>query len=355
MSGKPSSDGITVTATELRRFASSIFTRAGMTPQHADLVADVLVWADLRGMDTHGVSRIPLYLKLLANGDMNPHASIAVARDTAASVLIDGDRGAGPVVMMQAMAAAVAKARSAGIGMAFARRTTHTAALGYYTQAAAREGMAAIAMSASSPNMVYHGARAAGVSTSPLSIAVPGGADGPIVLDLSTGVISLGRLMQAGKLGLAIPPGSAIDKAGNPTTDGKSAHVPLAMAGPKGSGLSLMIEFITGLITSNPLIAETLEGTSEGKRHRQNGALIAIDISRYCDAETFACEARRLTAALKALPPDPAAGGIRMPGERGDLEYSERLNHGIPLAGALCSELKQAGDKLGVPAPFPTA
>ena len=339
-------DRIIVRAAELKRFASALFARAGMTAQHADLVADVLVWADLRGLDTHGVSRIPLYLRLLSNGDMNPRAQISVSRDTPASVLLDGDRGAGPAVMMQAMQAAVDKARAAGIGMAFARRTTHTAALGYYTLAAAREGMAAIAFAASSPNMAYHGARAAAVSTSPISIAVPGGDHGPIVLDMSTGVISLGRLMQANKLGLSLPAGSAIDKAGNPTTDGASAHVPLPMAGPKGSGLSLMIEFIVSLITSNPLLAETLEGSSEGRRHRQNGALIAIDISQFCDNATFATEVQRLVTAIKALPAD--VGGIRMPGERGDLLQEQRLRDGIPLLSATCNELRLAAAKFDV-------
>jgi LDH2 family malate/lactate/ureidoglycolate dehydrogenase len=305
----------------------------------------------LRGLDTHGVSRIPMYLRLLANSDMNPRPEIATVRDTGASVLIEGDRGAGPVVMMQALAAAAAKARGAGIGMALARRTTHTAALGYYTQAAARDGLACIAMAVSSPNMAYHGARAAGVSTSPVSIAVPGEADGPIVFDMSTGVISLGRLMQAAREGLTIPPGSAIDRSGDPTTDGARAHVPLPMAGPKGSGIALMLEFLLSLAASNPLLAESLEGTAEGRRHRQNGMVIAIDLAQFCDPVSYSAQARRLAAAIRALPADREAGGVRLPGERGDALQARRIREGIPLPAGVWSALEQAATPVGVSMP----
>src|SRR5204863_3660461 len=166
--------------------------------------------------------------------------------------------------------AATGRARGAGIATARGRATPHAAALGYYTLMAAQEGMAAIAVSASTPFMAYHGTRVAGVSTNPLSIAVPGGARGPVVLDMSTGVVARGRLVQASKTGQPIPAGWALDRNGNPTTDPREALTLLPQGGAKGSGLSLMIELITSLLVSNPIIAEALEGTDEGGRHRQN-------------------------------------------------------------------------------------
>src|SRR5437867_12574293 len=116
---------------------------------------------------------------------MNPRPAIALRAETPASVLIEADRAAGPVAMMRGTIEAVRKAREAGVGLALVRATTHTAALGYYTLAAAREGMAAIALAASWPNVAYHGPRAAGASTSPMSIAVPGAE--PVVLDMEIG------------------------------------------------------------------------------------------------------------------------------------------------------------------------
>ena len=335
-----------VAAEALGRFAAGIFERAGMPQVDAALVADVLVWANLRGVDTHGVSRIPRYVELIEAGDMNPRPHITIRTETPASVLIEADRAAGPVAMMRGTDTAVRKAREAGIGLALVRATTHTAALGYYTLAAAKEGMAAIALAASWPIVAYHGARASGVSTSPISIAVPGGE--PLVLDMATSVVSMGKLNQAKRTGSAIPPGWALDKNGNPTTDPAAAEIPLPMAGPKGSGLSLMIECLTSLIGSNPLLAESLEGTQEGQRHRQNGLVIAIDLARFCDPEAFRREVERLVKALKSLPVDPQAGEILMPGERGRREFERRRREGIPIPRAVWRELETLAQRLGV-------
>jgi LDH2 family malate/lactate/ureidoglycolate dehydrogenase len=336
----------TASAEALRRFATDVFARSGMANADAAIVADVLVWANLRGVDTHGVMRVPRYVDLIATGDMNPRPLVAIRTETPASVLIEADRAAGPVAMMRATTEAVRKARQAGVGLALVRATTHTAALGYYTLAAAREGMAAIALAASWPNVAYHGARAAGVSTSPISIAVP--AREPVVLDMATSVVSMGKLNQAKRTGEPIPAGWALDQDGKPTTDPQAAQIPLPMAGPKGSGLSLMIECITSLVVSNALLAESLEGAPEGRRHRQNGLVIAIDLAQFGDPENFRREVERLVKALKSLPVDPEAGEILMPGERGRRTLERRSRDGIPIPRAIHGELQALAKRLGV-------
>jgi LDH2 family malate/lactate/ureidoglycolate dehydrogenase len=164
---------------------------------------------------------------------------------------------------------------------------------------------------------------------------------------MGTGVISNGRLMQARRLGQRLREGWAIDKAGNPTTDPQAADVPLPMAGPKGSGLALMIEMVASLVTSTPILSEALEGTEQGKRHRQNGVIIAIDIARFCDVAVFNREVERLVTAIKAMPAT-SAEGVLMPGERENLVTMERSQKGIPLPAAVCAELKKTADKLGV-------
>lgn len=336
-----------VTAEALRRFAIGIFVRAGMPQADAAVVADALVWANLRGVDTHGVMRIPRYVDLIENGDMNPRPVITIRTETPASVLIEADRAAGPVAMTRAATEAVRKARGAGVGLALARATTHTAALGYYTLAIADRGMAGIALAGSWPNVVYHGSRAAGVSTSPISIAVPGGE--PIVLDMATSVVSMGKLNQAKRTGEPIPPGWAIDAQGNPTTDPRAAQTPLPMAGPKGSGLSFMVECLASLIASNPLLAESLEDTPQGRRHRQNGFVMAIDLAQFGETGNFRREVDRLVKALKALPVDKNAGEILMPGERGRRTLERRVREGIPIPQAVHGELQALAARLGVP------
>ena len=334
----------------LRHFAAAIFERAGMSGADAKIVADVLVWANLRGVDTHGVMRVARYVDLIENGDMNPRPAIKIIKEAPASVLIEADRAAGPVAMTRAAAEAVRKARAAGVGLAIARATTHTAALGYYTLAIANEGMAGLALAGSWPNVVYHGSRAAGVSTSPISIAVPGGE--PVVLDMATSVVSMGKLNQAKRTGTPIPEGWALDGEGNPTSDPQAARTPLPMAGAKGSGLSFMVECLASLIASNPLLAESLEDTPTGRRHRQNGFVMAIDLAQFGDPDHFRREVDRLVKALKSLPLARDTEEILMPGERGRRTLEQRTREGIPIPRTVLDELRALAQRLGV-AMFP--
>jgi ureidoglycolate dehydrogenase (NAD+) len=290
--------------------------------------------------------RIPRYVELIESGDMNPRPAIRICTETPASVLIEADRAAGPVAMMRGVAESLRKAHDAGIGLALVRATTHTAALGYYTLAIAREGMAGIALAGSWPNVIYHGSRAAGVSTSPISIAVPGGE--PVLLDMATSIVSMGKLNQAKKAGKPIPEGWALDAEGRPTTDPRAAQTPLAMGGAKGSGLSFMVECLASLIASNPLLAESLEGTPAGARHRQNGFVMAIDLARFGDPATFRSEVDRLVRALKALPRAEGIEEILMPGERGGRTLERRTREGIPLPRAVHDELRVLAERVGV-------
>jgi LDH2 family malate/lactate/ureidoglycolate dehydrogenase len=325
-------------AERLERWVSRVFLKEGLSEEHAQTVAKVLVWANLRGMDTHGVVRVPRYVDLIRDGDLNPRPAMTTRNETAACVLLEADRAAGPVAMTHAMELALRKAREAGAGICLVRATTHTAALGYYTHMAAAAGMAAIAFSGSWPNMAYHGARAAGVSTAPLAIAVPG-EEGPIALDMGSGIVSMGKLMQARRSGEALSPGCALDSHGRETTDPRAAVLPLPLGGAKGSGLALLIECLASLISGNPLLAEALEGTPLGKRHRQNAAVIVLDIARFVDPAYFRSEVMRLARAIKALPPQPGME-ILLPGERGARSAQERRRDGIRLPKAVYEELQ---------------
>jgi ureidoglycolate dehydrogenase (NAD+) len=329
---------MSIPAERLERWVSKIFHQEGLPEEHAQTVAKVLVWANLRGIDTHGVVRAPRYVDLIRGGDLNPRPAMTKRNETAACVLLEADRAAGPVAMHKAIELAIEKASQAGAGICLVRGTTHTAALGYYTHMAAEAGMAAIAFSSSTANMAYHGARAAGVSTAPLALAVPG-EEGAIALDMASGVISMGKLMQARRAGEPLPPGSALDSKGAPTTDARAAAIPLPLGGAKGSGLALLIECMTSLVTANPILAEVLERTPLGARHRQNAAVIALDIARFVEPSAFRREAARLARAIKALPPQPDME-ILLPGERGARTAQQRRREGINLPEALYEELR---------------
>ena len=327
-----------IAAERVQTWVSRVFQGGGMPQADADTVARVLVWANLRGMDTHGVVRVPRYMEWLRSGELNANPSMTTRNEAPACVVLEADRAAGPVSMVHATHLAIEKAKAAGIGLCLVRGTTHTAALGYYTHTAAEAGMAAIAFSASGPNMAYHGARAAGVSTAPLALAVPG-EDGPVALDMASAVVSMGRLALARRGNEALQPGWALDAQGRPTTDAHKAKLPLPLGGPKGAGLALLIECLTSLLAGNPLLAEVLEGTSQGKRHRQNGAIIALDIARFVEPAQFAREVARLARGIKSLPPQPGEQ-ILLPGERGARAAAQRRRDGIPLPAPVVDELR---------------
>ena len=182
--------------------------------------------------------------------------------------------------------------------------------------------------------MAYHGARAAGVSTAPLSIAVPGEEE-PFALDMASSMISMGALAQARRTGKPVPEGVALTADGEPTTDAAKAAIPLPLGGAKGSGLGFMFECLTSLLVSNPVLAESLEKTPLSKSHRQNGLAIAIDIGRFVAPEQFRREVARLAKDLRQLPGDE----ILMPGERGARKAASQ-RESVTIADSVYEELK---------------
>ncbi|MDB5648481.1 MAG: malate/L-lactate dehydrogenase, partial [Hyphomicrobiales bacterium] len=189
--------GVTLSHLDLAGFVAQLFIARGMGAKDAEAVADVLVWADMRGTASHGVSRVPHYLGMIDKGQLDPAAVPDIRVDLGAVFSLDARMSAGPAAMMQALAGAQTRARAFGIGMALVGRTTHAGAIGYYAEKAAQQGFAAIVLAAGPPIMAYHGARVPSVSTAPIAIAVPGGPGGVILLDMASSIVSNGRLKQA--------------------------------------------------------------------------------------------------------------------------------------------------------------
>src|SRR5215470_4368651 len=320
-----------VPAADLREFTKSVFIAAGVPSEDAALEAEVLVWANLRGVDSHGVLRIPAYVEMIGRGDMNPRPNILVEKETAATVLIDGDRALGPVVTTVAMRRAIDKARGAGIGWAVIRNTTHQGAMAYYALMAVDAGMAGIAIVCSPPNMAPFGARAAGVHNSPISIAVPAGRHRPLCIDMATSVAAGGKLLLARDKGIPLPEGWALDRAGHPTTDAKSATILVPAAGAKGSGLAMMFESLTSLMAGNPLLVPALEGQEGAQRHRQNSVVAAVDIGTFTDVAEYRQHIDRMIDGLHALPPAAGFDRVLVAGEPEDQTMEERRREGIPL------------------------
>jgi ureidoglycolate dehydrogenase (NAD+) len=199
------------------------------------------------------------------------------------------------------------------------------------------------------PLMAYHGARVRSVSTSPLAIGVPTGR-GPVVLDMATSVAALGRLVQARAAGDPIPHGWAIAEDGTPATDPKTAAIPLPLGGPKGSGLSLMFEFIAGLLSGAPVLAPAL-GPNHSTRHTQNAFILALDVAAFRPPADLAADADELIDVIKSLPVRDGFDEILLPGERGRRIETARRTTGIPIRPATWEALGVLAKKLAIDLP----
>jgi ureidoglycolate dehydrogenase (NAD+) len=338
-----------VRADALQAFTKAVFERAGMPPADAEIEAEVLVWANLRGVDSHGVLRIPWYLDMIERGVMNPNPKIQTLKETPAILFIDADRALGPVVTVWAMRQVIEKARTVGIGWSLIRNVTHQGAMAYYALMAAAEEMAGLAIVCSPPNMAPHGAKAAGVHNSPIAIAVPAKKHRPLVLDMATSVAAGGKVSLAIDKGIPLPLGWALDGEGNPTTDANLARILMPAGGPKGSGLAVMFQCLTSLMADNPLLTPALTGQRTG--HNQNSVVAAIDIGQFSEVETFKTHVDEMIDSLKGLPKAEGFEEIMMPGEPEDRVWAERSRDGIPLPPGTAQKIRDASTRFGIPLP----
>jgi ureidoglycolate dehydrogenase (NAD+) len=343
---------VRVSREELLRFVTAVFSATGMSTSDAATVADVLVWANERGVDSHGVMRIPIYLKEIKNGEYKPTAQPLTRQLLPATFMLDCNRAPGPVCMMRAAAHAVEVADTFGVGVGLVSDPHHLGAIGRYAQWVAERGYAALIILAGLPFMAYHGAKVASIGTSPIAIGIPGPdpQDAPLLLDMATSVTASGRIRQAAAEGKTIPEGFAIDADGKPTTDPGQAAAILPLGGAKGSGLSLMFECLTGVLAGTPIIA-TLGRMSGAKAPIQNAMIIVFSITNFRPLTDYRRDIQQLTEMVKALPRRDGFGELLLPGERGDREAELRRRIGIPLPVNLWTELGNLAQELGVSRP----
>jgi ureidoglycolate dehydrogenase (NAD+) len=323
---------------ELWRFIRDVLVALGARADDAGIVADGLVWSNLRGGDGHGVSRLPRYVQMIKRGEIDVKVQPRVIHDRAATFVIECEHGFGPVAAMQAAAMAVERAKKLGVCFGLVRQSTHTGAIGRYAQWIAERGCAAVLMGAGPTLMAYHGARAASLGTSPIAIAVPG-SNGPVVLDMATSTISNGKILQGRNTGTPLPEDTVLTAAGEPTTDPRAAEILLPLGGPKGSGLSLMFEMFASLTAGAPIQARTL-GPEKRTRNTGNTAIFAVDIESFRPLADYTRDADVLTALIKALPRQAGFDEITLPGERSTRTEAARRKSGIPIPAKLWEELE---------------
>lgn len=336
----------------LKEFTKEVFVAVGMSPEDAETEAEVLIWANLRGVDSHGVLQIPFYVREVDSGYMKTKPNIKVLKETPATVVIDADLAFGPVVTTFAMNRAMEKAREIGIGWAFIRNTSHQGAMGYYPLMAAKSNMAGIAFVCTPPGMAPYGAKVAGVDNSPIAISVPAKRHPPLILDMATSIAAGGKIQLAIDKGVSIPEGWALDKDGNPTIDPKQVATLLPFGGPKGSGLALMFECLSSVMLGNPLLEPVLLGHKKSEGHQiQNSVVVAINISTFTDVEDYKEHIDNLVDGLKALPKAEGFSEIFVPGEPEKRTFDDRYRNGVPLPEGTVRRLQSIAERFGIELP----
>ncbi|MHA3791820.1 Ldh family oxidoreductase [Sphingomonas sp. YL-JM2C] len=342
-------DIATIAADELRRYSAALLDKAGFGEAEAREMADLLVWANQRGVDSHGVLRIPRYVEMLETGLVRADFAFRDVSRTGAVCVLDAGKAPGATAMNRAVGEAATLAARFGIGWCAVRDTSHAGAIGYFVQQLAERGLVGLAMTASKPLMSYFGAKGEALSTNPLAIGVPVPDGGrPVILDMSMAAVALGKIMAAKDAGRPIPIGWGVDAQGADTTDPHAVAAVLPMAGAKGSGLSLMIEILCSLLPGNPSIAPALAGGDPGGF---NGMVLAIDPAAFGDRDGFLAQVGVLVDAIHRLEPVPGVSRVLLPGERGHETEEARGAGGIPVAAGTVKRLGELAARLGVSVP----
>jgi LDH2 family malate/lactate/ureidoglycolate dehydrogenase len=338
----------------LAGFATAIFKQAGLPENHAAIVADGLVKADLRGVGSHGVSRIPMYLERLRRGVVNPRPQIKVASVAGAVALVDGDDGMGFISGKRGMEEAIKLAAASGIGMVGVRRSTHYGMAALYVMQAIAAGYIALAMTNSSPAIPVWGGRTTFLGAAPLAAGVPGGARQPYLLDMAMTVIARGKIRLAATHGTPISEGLALDKEGRPTTDAKKAFegVCLPFGGVKGAALAMLMELLAGLFTGANYGGEVKSLYFDHSAPQNVGHLfIAMRPDLFISKQEFQQRADTFVERVKNLPRAAGFDEIMIPGEPEERTEGVRRGTGIPLSDKVVGELRAEAERAGIAFP----
>ena len=344
----------TISARDLRALCVDVLERVGVMSADAATAADALVQSNLRGVDTHGVRLLPAYVQRLQAGGVELCPEISVAADQGATAVIDGAYGLGQVVGKRAMSMAIAKASKSGIGMVVARNSSHVGALAYYALMAVEQGMIGIAMSNTLASMAPTGGAARTIGNNPMAWAVPFADGPPIVLDMATSIAAWGKIRTMGDLGQKIPIGWALDKHGNPTDDPAAAidgGPALPIGGPKGYGLALMIDILSGVLSGGAFGLQVNALFTDPQDHElPSHAMIAIDVEHFMPADLFQQRLRALAKEIHGAARAPGVDEILLPGEPEHRQQQKRSKEGIPLDPVVKANLLALVTELGMTA-----
>ena len=350
----------------LQDFATRCFVKVGLAPETAQLVADTLIAAELRGVTSHGLVRLPVYLGNLQSGQVDPQAQPVLVADAPAVALVDGRRAMGQVASKFAMDLAIARAREYGIGAVAVRNSNHFGAGAYWAMLALPHRMIGAALTNGAVAMAPTGGVTPVLGNNPIAVASPAGSELPIVLDMAQTMVARGWIKLAAMRGQSLPDGWAQDADGRPTNDPAAAldGSLLPIGGYKGYGLSVVVELLSAAL-SGAAMGPALEnmgftaGAHEETRYPVHDAggsgtghfFAAIDIGRFMPLDQYTARVDALVQTMKASRLAAGVESILLPGEREFLTERQRRPDGLPISTEVAAELRGASELTGVAIP----
>lgn len=338
----------------------------GVPAADAAVCAEVLIAADKRGIDSHGVGRFKTiyYDRIVKQRIQQPVTRLEVVRDDRATAVVDGHDGMGMVISRRCMEMAIAKARTHGLGMVVARNSTHYGIAGYYAMMACEAGMIGLTGTNARPSIAPTFGVEPMLGTNPLVFGIPTDEEFVFTNDYATSIAQRGKIEHYARLGRALPAGWVIDSQGNSRADagevlkelvtGQAALAPLGgigeeLGGYKGYGYATVVEILSSALQQGACLRE-LSGFAEGRRrpYRLGHFFMAIDIAAFCDLAAFQRATGDLLRTLRGSRLAPGAERIYTCGEKEYLAWLERRDKGVPLTAATLAELRTVCAELGL-------
>jgi L-2-hydroxycarboxylate dehydrogenase (NAD+) len=348
----------------LKAFMVDVFKGMGCPPEDAEICADVLSAADLRGIDSHGVGRLkPIYYDRVMNAQVQCAVTqFQIVRDMAATAVIDGHNGMGMVIAKKSMELAIDKARTYGIGMVIAKNSTHYGIAAYYPMMACAQNMIGITGTNARPSIAPTWSVENMLGTNPLVFAVPSDEPFPFTNDYATSTAQRGKIELYAREGKSLPPGWVVDLDGNAMTDpnkvlvelsrGAAALTPLGgigeeMGGHKGYGFATVVELLSAGMQLGPFLKQ-LNGVEAGKQVpiQLGHFFIAIDVAHFCDVAEFKKQTGDILRTLRASQKAKGAERIYTHGEKEYLHSLERIKTGVLLPLIVQKQLVEMRDEL---------
>lgn len=340
-----------ISSSEAIRFVADVLTANAVPAENAAIIAKCLVAADLRGVDTHGMNRIPSYMERIRQGVLDATAQPTLSQITPVVAQVDAHNGFGFVAAHQAMASAIEAAKVYGIGMASVKHSNHFGMSAWLVQQAIDADMMSLVFTNSSPALPVFGGKEKLMGVSPIACGAPGKSQSSaFILDMAPSVAARGKIYKAKRRGEKIPLDWALDAEGRATDDPEAAlgGVMLPMGGPKGSALSIMMDVFSGVFSGSAFAGHVTGPYDPSKPADVGHFVMAIKPDLFMSLDDFRDRMQylydRVTGSEKAAGVDR----IYFPGELEQLAQLDREKNGIPLVQAEIDALNAEANKVGV-------